>query len=286
MAGELPGALSVVARTRVYLSFRNLITANLTRPFFYRHHESGDEVLAAMLAALRADRAPDMVTIIDTSEHDPIYEAAGFSRYPSPSEAYLDASRYASVADYLSGHRSLRKNLRRRRRLVTTQVTRGPLSSAAVEDMRACVNCSVEHSRVYNPCRRFFEDNIFATEAYHSDDYVHVLIRVGETIAGFHTFLHCGSNLGGVLGGFNRDYTRNNFLYERVVVGSLDYALGHSIDRVHYSLIDNLTKLRLVGSREPCGLYFWSRSRAKRKLFDVTYRYGDIHGLSLLESRG
>jgi hypothetical protein len=147
------------------------------------------------------------------------------------------------------------------------------------------VACSVEHSRVNNPCQRFFEDNIFATEAYRSDDYVHVLVRVGDTIAGFHTFLHCGRNLGGVLGGFDRDHTRNSFPYERVIVGSLAYAVEHSIDRVHYSLIDNLTKLRLVGEREPCGLYFWSRSRAKRKLFELTYRFGDIHQLSLLEGR-
>jgi hypothetical protein len=113
---------------------------------------------------------------------------------------------------------------------------------------------------------------------------MHVLVRVEDKIAGFHTFQVCGSHMGGVLGGFNRAYSRNNFLYERVILGSLDYAITEGLTRVHYSLIDNHTKLRLVESREPCGLYFFSRNPLNRKVFQLTYRYSDVHELAALEA--
>ena len=87
-----------------------------------------------------------------------------------------------------------------------------------------------------------------------------------------------------MLGGFNRQYTRNNFVYERVIVASLDHAIREGLERVHYSLIDNHTKLRLVQEREPCGLYFFSRSAMNRKVFDLTYKYSDVHDLYLLET--
>ncbi len=280
---RLADGLSRVARARVCVGFRNLITANLTRPFFYREPSSGDRVMTALLATLAADTSLDMVTIVDTATHNRLYEEAGFSTYPSASEASLDVARYGSVSDYLAEHRSLKKNLRRKRKLVTTRIEPGPLSAPQIAQLRDCVACSVEHSRVNNPCQRFFEDNIFATEVYHSDRYVHVLVYVGDTIAGFHTFQVCGSHLGGVLGGFDRRHSRNNFLYERVIVGSLEFALEHSLRRVHYSLVDNLTKLRLVDSLEPCAVYFWSRSALKRRFFALTYSHSDMHALAQLE---
>jgi hypothetical protein len=152
--------------------------------------------------------------------------------------------------------------------------------------MRDCLDCSIENSRIRTPCQEFFEDNIFETEVFDSGKYVHIVVRVDGTIAGFHTFLVSGSNMGGVLGGFHRAYSRKNFVYERVIVASLDYAIQNQIDRVNYSLIDNYTKLRLVTSLEPCGLYFYSRSPLSRFVFKSTFRFNDVHELHLLEERG
>jgi hypothetical protein len=92
--------------------------------------------------------------------------------------------------------------------------------------------------------------------------------------------------MGGVLGGFNRDHSRKSFAYERVIVNSLDYAIKNNIKRIHYSLIDNYTKLRLIDSLEPCGLYFYSRNRLNRKVFELTSKFGDVYQLYLLERQG
>ncbi|GAB4338459.1 MAG: hypothetical protein Kow0099_12540 [Candidatus Abyssubacteria bacterium] len=225
-----------------------------------------------------------MVIIVDTSVHDDIYEAEGFVKYPSSSEAWLDATKYADISEYLNEHRSLKKNLSRRKDAITTEVQKSPLSDTDKEQVKACVECSVEYSRVNTPCQKFFEDNIFETDVFNSNKYLHILVRVNGTIAGFHTFQVSGSDMGGVLGGFNRDHSRKSFTYERVIVASLDYAIKNNIKRVHYSLVDNYTKLRLINCLEPCGLYFYSKNPLNRKIFKLTNRFGDIYQLYMLEN--
>jgi hypothetical protein len=283
---KFAGALSVLSNNCVYLSFRNLITSNLTRPFFYREPEMADVIMKAVLTYLRNEKEADMITIVDTSIHDKIYETEEFAKYPSSSEAWLDAARYRDVSEYLGEHRSLKKNLTRRKNVVISEIQQGPLSDTDKEQLKACVECSVEYSRVNTPCQEFFEDNIFETDAFNSNKYIHILIRVDGTIIGFHTFQVSGSDMGGVLGGFNRDHSRKSFAYERVIVASLDYAIKNNIERIHYSLIDNYTKLRLIDSREPCGLYFYSRNPLNRKVFKLTNKYGDVYQLHLLEKHG
>lgn len=283
---QLAGGLSALTNNCVYLSFRNLITSNLTRPFFYRKPEMADVIMKAMLAYLKNEKEADMVTIVDTSVHDDIYQTEGFVKYPSSSEAWLDATKYKDISEYLGEHRSLRKNLSRRKNAITCEVQQGLMSDTDKEQVKACVECSVEYSRVNTPCQKFFEDNIFETDVFNSNKYLHILVRVSGTIAGFHTFQVSGSDMGGVLGGFNRDHSRKSFAYERVIVASLDYAIRNNIKRVHYSLIDNYTKLRLVSSREPCGLYFYSRNSLNRKVFKLTNKFGDIYRLHLLEEQG
>jgi hypothetical protein len=278
--------LSAVTNNCVYLSFRNLITANITRPFFYRDSELEQTIMDSILAHLKRQKEANMVTILDTSANDHHYQMAGFARYPSSSEAWLDATKYSEVSEYLDEHRSLRRNLSRRKGGATTEIQRGPISDVDRSQIRDCLDCSVENTRINTPCQKFFEDNIFETEVFNSEKYVHILIRVDDRIAGFHTFQVSGSNMGGVLGGFHRRYSRKNFVYERVIVASLDYAIQNQLNHVNYSVIDNYTKLRLVTCREPCGLYFYSRSPLNRRVFDLTFRFNDVHELYLLEKQG
>ena len=281
----IAGLFSSVSNNCLYVSFRNLITSNLARPFFYREQAEAEDVMKAILSYLKKVKEADMVTVIDTLDHDELYRKEKFAAYPCSSEAFLDAERYGDISDYLAEHRSLRKNLAKKK-FPSAEVWRGPVSEEDRRQMKACVDCSVVTSPVNNPCQKFFEDNIFGTEVYHSDKYVHIAVRVDGVIAGFHTFQVSGADMGGVLGGFNRDYSRGHFPYERVIITSLDYAIKNKFKRVHYSLIDNQTKLRLVKSVEPCALYFYSSNALNRKVFEKTFRFNDIYNLSLLERQG
>ena len=277
--------LSRLGNNCVVVSFRNLITCNHTRPFFFREPAVERAAMGAMLSHLEADRTADMVTIVDTASHQAGYRDAGFAAYPSSSEAWFDVTKYQDVAEYLATHRSLRRNLNRRQNRIAVEVRHDALSERELQQVTSCVRCSVRHSLVANPCQRFFEQHIFATEVFRSNRYLHVLVRVDGTIAGFHTFQVSGASMGGVLGGFNRELSRNNFVYERVIVTSLDLAIRTRMRRVHYSLVDNLTKLRLVDLREPCELYFHSNSPMHRAVFRRTFPYNDVHALWMLESQ-
>jgi hypothetical protein len=285
LLNRIAGRLSVLIRNCVYVSFRNLITSNLTRPFFYSDPGMGHMIMKAILRSLKEEKEADMITIIDTATNDHLYQTEGFRKYPSSSEAYLDTAKYDDISQYLREHRSLKRNLSRKKGDVVTTVQQGPVSDLDKGQMKTCIVCSVENSRVNNPCQKFFEEHVFGTEIFNSDKFIHICTRVDEKIAGFHTFQVSGSHMGGVLGGFNREYSQSHFLYERVIVASLDYAIKNGLGWVHYSLIDNHTKLRLVKSLEPCGLYFFSRSALNRKVFALSYKASDMYALHLLEAQ-
>jgi hypothetical protein len=283
---KLISVISILSSNCVYISFRNLITSNLTRPFFYRKSEMEGTIMNAILSYLKEEKEADMVTIVDTSKNDNHYQKAGFDIYPSSSEAYFDTTKYKNISEYLNEHRNLKKNLKRKKGVVITEILQGPVSESHQAQLRECLDCSVKESRVNTPSQQFFEDNIFETDVYNSDKYVHIFIRIDDRIIGFHTFQVSGSNMGGVLGGFNRDYSRKSFAYERVIVASLNYAIKNNINNVQYSLVDNYTKLRLVNSLEKCGLYFYSRNPVNRSVFKYTYKFNDVYELYLLEKNG
>jgi hypothetical protein len=104
-------------------------------------------------------------------------------------------------------------------------------------------------------------------------------------IVGFQTFLVSGVRMGGLVGGFMRDTSVRSYAYERVIVATLDYAIKNSLKRIHFALIDNQTKLRLIDCREPCNVFFYSRNLINRLVFRSTYRFNDVHVLHQLEKQ-
>ena len=283
---KLTSIISTISSNCVYISMRNLITSNLTRPFFYKKPEMEGTIMKAILTYLKKEKGVDMITIVDTSANETHYQEAGFSIYPSSSEAYFDATKYADISEYLNEHKSLKKNLKRKRDSATTEVIRGPISKSDQKQIKKCLDRSIKESRVNTPSQQFFEDNIFETEVYNSDKYTHIFIRVDDRIVGFHTYQISGENMGGVLGGFGRNYSRKILPYERIMVASLDYAIKNNIKKVQYSLVDNYTKLRLVNALEPCGLFFYSKNPMNRFVFNKTHKIGDVFKLYSLEKQG
>lgn len=277
--------ISKLSKNCAYISLRNLTTSNLTRPFFYREPGLEETVMAAMLTFLKKAKDADMVIIIDTSTNTVHYQKMGFDIYPSSSEAYFNVARYTDISEYLGEHRSLKKKLKRKSKEIEVEIRPGSVSTTDRRQLQECLDCSIENSRVKLPSQQFFEENIFATDIYNSNKYLHILIRVDGRVIGFHTFQISGSRMGGVLGGFNREYSRRSFAYERVMVASLDYAIKNRIETVQYSLVDNSTKLRLVNALEPCNLFFYSRNPFNRIVFKHTFKFNDIFSLSLLEQR-
>lgn len=100
---KLAGGLSTLTDNCLYVSFHNLISSNLCRPFFARSPDAATEaeVMAAILSWLKEQSDADMVSIVDTTGHDRLYRQQGYTRYPSSSEAYLDVARYGDISEYL-----------------------------------------------------------------------------------------------------------------------------------------------------------------------------------------
>ncbi|MBU3915290.1 hypothetical protein KKA14_07125, partial [bacterium] len=55
--------ISTLSANCVYISFRNLITSNITRPFFYKSLEMEETVMSAILEYLKKEKDADMVSV-------------------------------------------------------------------------------------------------------------------------------------------------------------------------------------------------------------------------------
>jgi len=119
---------SKISSNCVYISLRNLITSNIVRPFFYKDPEEEDLIMKTILLHLKNEKKADMISILDTSENDDTYNASGYGKYLSPSEGSFDATQYTDISEYLNEHKNLKRNLKRRRDIVETEVLWGPVS--------------------------------------------------------------------------------------------------------------------------------------------------------------
>lgn len=278
--------MDLLGKKCLYVCVQNLITVNNGRPFFFREDRNEERVMNALLSHLKSDNKPDMITLVDTADQCRYYNTEGYRSFPCPSGAYFDVRKYSRTSEYLNTHKSLKKNLSRKKGRIRVKVFSGPLPEKDMDQIKKCLSCSTKNSRALIPAQEFFDQYIFTTSIFTSSRYIHIVVRVDGHITGFHTFQVCGDVMGGVVGGFNREHLKNSFVYERIMVASLDYAIRNNIERVHFALVDNLTKLRLVNAFEPCRLFFYSRSPLQRFLFQQTYKHSDLFNLYLMEQQG
>jgi hypothetical protein len=152
--------------------------------------------------------------------------------------------------------------------------------------MIECLRHSIDNSKMNTPFQKIFEEKIKDTELFSSEKYLFINIRINNKIVGFTNYIISGSNMAAIIGGYNRNFTRNNYIYERLFVKSLEHAINSGITRLSYGMVDNFTKLRLTGSFDPVSMYFYSSNLILRKMIDLTEKSNDMYRLCLMEEEG
>ncbi len=269
----------------MYCAMNEILGANLDGPVYCRDESRRDTVKAAIAAHLKNKPDAAYVVVIDDVDDEAVYRGRGYAAFPYCSGASIRASRYTSIDDYFAVHNRTRKKLAkfRRRQPVTVEVTRGAVGDDVREAMGRCLVSSARSTRSVIPFQGFFDRHILDTEPFRREAYVHILVRLDGTLAGFSTFRQCGRRLGGILGGFDRRYTRDAPVYDLLVASALEYALTEGLESVHFGIVNNYTKARLTDSFDPLRFYFWSNNWLYRKLQRWLYFVWTPHELHAFE---
>ncbi len=274
-------------RNVMYCAMSEILCANLDGPVVSVDTGWREPVKTAVARYLRAKKDAAYVVIMDAEKDKAGYLAAGFTAFPYCSSTWIDAGGYQSLDGYLAQHNRTRKKLARfkRRQEVRVEIRQGMLDEADKPALQKCLASSADNTRSVIPFQGFFDAHILDTEAYRSESYLHILVRLNGVLVGFTTFKRCGHHLGAILGGFDRAYTYDNPIYDLIMVTALEYALANGYDRIYFGILNNFTKARLTDSYEPLGFYFYSKFRLYRMLQRRLYFIWTPHELHQLEVR-
>lgn len=157
----------------------------------------------------------------------------------------IDCTRYQDIADYLAGHKRLRRHLRDHRRAGgSVHVHEGPVDAAlAVQFARLVAATYRYHGGIgrwqfneyaYSACRSFFLNCL---------DAVHIYTTRGDAVTGLQSFVRHRDRLELSEGGFDRS-APNHHAYEAIIAESISYAVEHGLERLGYGGIWNEGKDR------------------------------------------
>ena len=278
------GPLTSGSKACAYLCMRSSTTANIMTPLFVREDEPYERVLGAIFAYMKAELGAELIMVMDSSARNSLYLDEGFGGYPCPSEAVLELKGYGGLSEYLGEHRSTRKNIPPKKN-VSISFQSGELTPDDLQGISACTYASAVHAKSKMPYGEQYTRCLLESSLYRSSDYLHVIVRVDGVIAGFHSYLPCGTSLGAIAGGFNREASKKSFVYERLIAATVDYAIRNRFERIHYGIVDNQTKQRLMNTFEPNRAYYYIASPVERWMMKITNKHTDIYKLYALEER-
>jgi hypothetical protein len=273
------------SRGAMYCAMSEILCVNITEPFFYKDLSLKDRVKGSIISYLKQKKDALIVAIMDSSNDKQIYMDADYNVFPYPSNSWIDVTNYDSVSEYYTKHNRTRKNIAKykKRHDIRVDIQSGVVPETNILDMKRCLSSSAKNTRSVLPFQNLFNRHVFETEAFSSDKYVHIMIRMDDIFVGFTTFKRCDKHLGGILGGFDRNYTWNNPIYDLLIVSALEYALQGGFKRICLGIVNNLTKFRLTDTYENLNLYFHSRNFIYRTIIKKLYPFMSMYEMYMLE---
>jgi hypothetical protein len=271
-------------RNVMYCAMSEILRASLDGPCFFIDPVYRTRVQESIASRLCSKPDASYVVVMDASQDRHVYESTGFAAFPYCSNAWIDTTNYKSLDACSTQHSRTRKKIARFRRKpdVAVEIHAGRVAEGDLEAIRNSLACSATNTRTVIPFEHFIDTRVLATEAFSLDSYLHVLIRIGGTLVGSTTFKKCGRHLGGIFGGFDRNYTYDTPIYELVMVSVLEYALVNGFERIHFGIVNNYTKARLTDSYESLDFHFYSRIWLYRKFqrwFSPIWTPHELHQL-------
>ena len=278
--------LGGMMRSTMYFSMHAVSSPGLPRSFLYTDKSLQRQVNEAIVAWAKEKRDASMVIIFDSAKESEVYSNNSFACLPFTSDSWLEVPLYETVHDYLALHKPTRKKLARfrKRKNVEVEILRGAVPEETLKGMIACLMCSYRHSKSPLPIQEFFNRNLPRTALFHSDRFIHFVIRVNGQIAGFSTRLLCGESLIGIIGGYNRELSGHSPVYDFMIATTLDFCIRNQYTRLVYGFVDNQTKARLMDSFREQKFYLYSRSPLRRFLMKRAYRFLSVHDLHRMDA--
>jgi hypothetical protein len=294
LAPSHPGLRRVVAALNrlpfasksLFFCFAEMFTMNIAPAFITIRASDAAELRTAVARHLVTRKDCDLFVILDDPLFQATYEEANLISLPFASNVSIDIDGLHDAAAFLAGHRKTRQKLRQLARAdVHIEHRADGVEAAEKAQMRDCLLQSASHSRTPTPFQSFYNNDIVRGAWMNAPGAVHTLLWLDGRIVAFASNFRCGRDLGGIMGGVDRRYSRGLPIYERLIVAEVEFAIANGISRMRYGIANNETKIRLVNRFAPVFAYVGARRRLDRLSLLALYPFTSLFEVARFEQR-
>jgi Acetyltransferase (GNAT) domain len=275
-----------LASKTLFFCFGEMFTMNIGPAFVAIRASDAAELRAAVARHVLNRMDSDLVVILDDPVFQATYEEANFIALPFASNVSIDVDDLLDASAFLDCHRKTRQKLRHLDRAnVHIEHRADGVDEAEKAQMRDCLLQSARHSRTPTPFQLFYNNDILGGAWMNTSGAVHTLLRLDGRIVAFASNFRCGRDLGGIMGGIDRRYSRGLPVYDRLIVAEVEFAVANGISRMHYGIANNETKIRLVNRFDPVFAYVGARRRLDRLSLLALYPFTSLFEVARFEQR-
>lgn len=230
----------------------NLVDAS-SNVGFVAKGESRDEFVGAALRELMKRYLSGTVI-----EPGPCVAGAGYVATPLFDHGNLDVPGAGLVEAWTTQHRNLRRKIAKfRNKGGTVQVVRGPLRP---EDLAGIMRCLASlRTWLQVPFQDIYGAMVAQASRLDSADIIHILVRLDDAVAGYHSFAESPTTLHALSGAFDRNRLSNYHAYENMIIETARYCAEHGKTRVEFGPVLNDTKKTMMTSFTQSHLRVYSR---------------------------
>jgi hypothetical protein len=251
----------------------------LANPGFFATDAPREEIAATMLRYLH--RKSYGLIVIDHEDQAHLHTRV--KGYPYVCDGSVHINGMVKVQDYVAEHGSIKRKIKAfENKGGTIDRVHGAIDDALFENIRHCLESTVERSVIYSP----WQDNAAAmavrTCRAESDRFVHFIARMNGDLLGYHSFVQTGNGLRMLHGAFDRTRRTTHHSYENLIIHTVGYAIDNGLESVHFGPVLNVTKQRMMNRFGKTRLYFYSNNPVIRFFFRLIFPYSRMQSGKLL----
>jgi hypothetical protein len=178
------------------------------------------------------------------------HTAGEYATFPFCANGYIDLHNVRSVDDLYADSKNLKRKVNKfRNKGGEIEVIHGALTAACQDEMIRCLDTVKSILRV--PFQDIYNDMVRQAATHADERIVHFIARLEGECVGYHSFARSGQGLYALSGAFDRTRHTTYHAYENLILATIDYCLAHGLDTIHYGVVANQTKAKMMSRVVP-----------------------------------
>ncbi len=254
----------------------------MSNPGFFRHPANATEICQAAVRYLQSNYT--LTVINDYTSNIDQYETA--SVLPALPHALIDCSGFASLEDYTTSFKNIKRKIKTFRRKGGSYMRiDGQLNPEYLSGLRKCFISTAKKSTFYLPYQELYLNAALETSKSRLPSVHYFVATIDGEFLGYQAAIKTGNFLNALHGAFDRSRKSTYHAYDILFVKMVEFALEENLKVCDFGAVLNLTKQKMVNRNIDMSYFILSKTLTIQKLFRMMLKWTKIQGSNQLRFR-